>query len=91
LRARSKHPDIKRYFSLYFPQLKNVRLQVKGQDLLKLGYRAGPSFKKIFDLLLERKLAGDIRSKEEEIAFLLSRFPPPPGQPGKKDLSRNSR
>jgi tRNA nucleotidyltransferase (CCA-adding enzyme) len=78
LMARSKHPDIKRYISLYFTQLKNVRLGVKGQDLIDLGYRPGPLFKQIFDLLLERKLAGDLRNKKEEIAFLLSRFPPPP-------------
>ena len=77
LMARSKHPDIKRYISLYYTQLKNVRLQVRGQDLLDLGYRPGPRFKEIFNLLLERKLAGDLRSKEEEIAFLRSRFPPP--------------
>ena len=78
LMARSKHPDIKRYISLYFTQLKNVRPQVKGQDLLKLGYRPGPGFKQIFDLLLERKLAGDLRNKEEEVAYLLSHFPPIP-------------
>jgi tRNA nucleotidyltransferase (CCA-adding enzyme) len=76
--ARSKHPDIKRYISLYFTQLKNVRPQVNGKDLIELGYRPGPRFKKIFDLLLERKLAGDLRSKKEEIAFLLSSFPPTP-------------
>jgi tRNA nucleotidyltransferase (CCA-adding enzyme) len=75
LMARSKHPDIKRYISLYFTQLKNVRLQVNGQDLLDLGYRPGPLYKRIFDILLERKLAGDLRNKKEEIAFLLSRFP----------------
>jgi len=80
LMARSKHPDIKRYISLYFTQLKNVRLQVTGEDLLRLGYRPGPRFKGIFDLLLERKLAGDLRSKEEEIAFLLSHSPPAPPQ-----------
>jgi hypothetical protein len=32
----------------------------------------------IFDLLLDRKLAGDLRSKKEEIAFLLAHSPPPP-------------
>jgi len=78
LMARSKHPDIKRYISLYFTQLKNVRLQVNGQDLLDLGYRPGPRFKRLFDLLLERKLAGELRSKKEEIAFLLSTSPPIP-------------
>jgi len=51
---------------------------VNGQDLLELGYHPGPRFKEIFDLLLERKLAGDLRSKEEEIAYLLSHSPPTP-------------
>jgi len=87
LMARSKHPDIKRYISMYFTQLKNVRLKLTGQDLLGLGYRPGPRFKEIFDLLLERKLAGDLRDKQEEIAFLLSRFPPTPGpQPQNRDV-----
>ncbi len=76
LMARSKNPDIKRYISLYFTQLKYVRIQITGQDLLDLGYRPGPRFKEIFDVLLERKLAGDLRNKKEETAFLLSRFPP---------------
>jgi tRNA nucleotidyltransferase (CCA-adding enzyme) len=76
LMARAKHPDIKRYISLYFTQLKNVRLLVTGEDLLELGYRPGPRFKEIFDLLLERKLAGELRNKKEEIAFLLAVSPP---------------
>ena len=82
LMARSKHPDIKRYISLYFTQLKNVRLQLKGQDLLDLGYRPGPRYKEIFDLLLEHKLTGELRSKKEEIAFLLAHSPPTP-EPGR--------
>ena len=75
--ARTKHPDIKRYISLYFTQLKNVKPQLKGQDLLELGYPSGPRFKEIFDAVLERKFAGDLRSKAEETAFVLSRFPKP--------------
>jgi len=75
LMARSKHPDIKRYISLYFTQLKSVRLQVKGQDLLEMGYPSGPMYKEIFDAVLERKFAGDLRSRAEEAAFILSRYP----------------
>ncbi|MBE0607631.1 MAG: CBS domain-containing protein, partial [Deltaproteobacteria bacterium] len=78
LMARAKHPDIKRYISLYYTQLKNVRLHLNGQDLLELGYSPGPRFKEIFDLLLERRLVGELRNKKEEIAFLLSHSPPTP-------------
>jgi len=75
LMARSKHPDIKRYISLYFTQLKNVQHQVRGQDLLEMGYPPGPAYKAIFDAVLERKFAGELRTKAEEIDFVRSRFP----------------
>ena len=75
LMAYSKHPDIKRYISLYFTQLKNVRPLVKGRDLLDLGYLPGPQFKTIFDAILESKLSGGLKSKAEELAFVLARFP----------------
>ena len=63
LMAYSKHPDIKRYISLYFTQLKNVRHQVSGQDLIDLGYPPGPRFKEIFDAILERKFSGELRTQ----------------------------
>jgi hypothetical protein len=50
---------------------------VKGQDLLSLGYPSGPMFKEVFDAILERRFAGELRSKAEEIDFVLSRFPKP--------------
>jgi tRNA nucleotidyltransferase (CCA-adding enzyme) len=78
--ARSKHPDIKRYISLYFTQLKNVRPQVTGKDLMELGYPPGPEYKKIFDELLERNFVGELRTKAAEISFVLSCFPKPPGK-----------
>src|SRR5512139_2708070 len=77
LMARTKHPDIKRYISLYFTQLKNVKPQVKGEDLISMGYPSGPMFKEVFDAILERKFAGELRSKADETAFVLSRFPKP--------------
>ena len=75
--AKSKHPDIKRYISLYYTQLKNVRTQVRGEDLIALGYRAGPRFKEILDEVLERKFMGELRNKAEEMSFILSHYPKP--------------
>jgi tRNA nucleotidyltransferase (CCA-adding enzyme) len=73
--AKSKHPDIKRYISLYFTQLKNVRPLVTGKDLLDLGYPPGPDFKRIFDEILESKFAGELKTKAAEMSFVLSHFP----------------
>ncbi|GAB4368312.1 MAG: CBS domain-containing protein [Deltaproteobacteria bacterium] len=75
LMAKAKHPDIKRYISLYFTQLKSVRTRVTGKDLIRLGYSPGPGFKAILDDLLERRFAGQLRTKEDELSFLLSRYP----------------
>jgi tRNA nucleotidyltransferase (CCA-adding enzyme) len=73
--AKSKHPDIRRYISLYFTQLKNVRPLVTGKDLLDLGYPPGPEFKRIFDEVLERKFTGELKTKAAEMSFVLSHFP----------------
>jgi tRNA nucleotidyltransferase (CCA-adding enzyme) len=73
--AKSKHPDIRRYISLYFTQLKNVRPLITGKDLLELGYPPGPDFKRIFDEVLERKFTGELKTKAAETSFVLSHFP----------------
>jgi len=75
LMAKAKHPDIKRYISLYFTQLKSVRTRLTGKDLIRLGYSPGLQFKSILDDLLERRFAGQLRTKDDEISFLLSRYP----------------
>ena len=75
LMAYAKNPDVKRYISLYFTQLKNVLSSVTGDDLIRMGYVPGPQFKKIFDAILESKLSGGLKSRAEEIAFIQEMFP----------------
>jgi hypothetical protein len=48
---------------------------VTGKALLDLGYRPGPLYRKIFDAILERKFAGELRTKAAEMSFVLSHFP----------------
>ncbi|MBI5576498.1 MAG: CBS domain-containing protein [Deltaproteobacteria bacterium] len=78
--AKTKHADIKRYISLYFTQLKNVRPQVTGKDLLSLGYVPGPDFRRILDEILERKFTGELKTKAAEMSFILSHFPQKQGR-----------
>jgi tRNA nucleotidyltransferase (CCA-adding enzyme) len=73
--AKTKHADIKRYISLYFTQLKNVRPLITGKDLQSLGYAPGPEFRRILDEILERKFTGELRTKAAEMSFVLSHFP----------------
>ncbi|MBI5419702.1 MAG: CBS domain-containing protein [Deltaproteobacteria bacterium] len=78
--SRAKNPDIKRYISLYFTQLKNVRPLTTGQDLVDLGYPPGPLFKQILDEVLERKFTGELGTKAAEMSFVLTHFPKPSKQ-----------
>jgi tRNA nucleotidyltransferase (CCA-adding enzyme) len=71
---RSKHPDIKRYISMYFTQLRTVKPMLTGEDLLALGYREGPLFRRILDALLEARFLGRVSTREDEEAFVLEHF-----------------
>jgi tRNA nucleotidyltransferase (CCA-adding enzyme) len=75
LMAKARSNDIKRYISLYFTQLKYVRPHVTGKDLEDLGYVPGPLFKQILDDVLEHKFMGELRTKADEMSFVLTRFP----------------
>ena len=75
LMAKAKHPDIKRYISLYLTQLKPIRVFTKGDDLKAMGYPPGPRFKKMIDGVLEKRLSGEIRTPKGEIAWIRRNFP----------------
>jgi tRNA nucleotidyltransferase (CCA-adding enzyme) len=77
LMAKARNSDIKRYISLYFTQLKYVRPFLTGKDLKELGYPPGPLYKQVQDELLERKFVGELRTKADEMSFVLMRFPKP--------------
>lgn len=75
LMAKAKHPDIKRYISLYLTQLKPIRVFTTGEDLKAMGYPPGPRFKKILEAVHEKRLAGEIRTPKGETAWIRRSFP----------------
>ncbi|MFQ5881442.1 MAG: CCA tRNA nucleotidyltransferase [Candidatus Methylomirabilales bacterium] len=58
----------------YLTPLASVRPALTGKDLRSLGIPPGPTYRRILDLLLEGRLEGRLRSREEEIAFVRQRF-----------------
>jgi tRNA nucleotidyltransferase/poly(A) polymerase len=46
-----------------------------GNDLIELGYKAGPEFKKILTSTEDAQLENTISNKKEAIEFVLSNFP----------------
>lgn len=73
--ARTKDQGQKKAISLYLTSLRKIQPELTGKDLKQMGYAPGPLFKKILTSLLEARLEGRLKSREEEIAFVRKAFP----------------
>ena len=51
-------------------KLRSIKPVLNGKDLKSMGYAPGPLFKQILTAILEARLEGKIKSREEEIAFV---------------------
>jgi len=65
--ARSEQEEVKQAISLYLSALSRVKLNISGDDLLKLGCSPGPLFNKILQKILLAKLDGLVSTSEEEL------------------------
>jgi tRNA nucleotidyltransferase (CCA-adding enzyme) len=65
--AKTDSEEVKKFISLYFTQLQNVRCFITGRDLQKLGVPAGPRFREILDMLLNARLNNKVQSREDEM------------------------
>ena len=66
----SKKKDI----SHFLVDLRKVRTALKGSDLNRLGLSQGPLYTKILHELLDEKLAGKLKTAEDEIAFVRNNY-----------------
>jgi tRNA nucleotidyltransferase (CCA-adding enzyme) len=67
---------VKKRVFLYLEELSKISVEIKGEDLLELGLKAGPIFTEIIQNLKKEKLDGNISNKEEEIIWVKSRYLP---------------
>ena len=68
--AKEGRVQAKRYISLYLTHLREVRIDLTGEDLKKMGLPAGPRYKKILTGLLDAKLDGQVKTRDDEVAFV---------------------
>jgi tRNA nucleotidyltransferase (CCA-adding enzyme) len=82
----SEAEGVKKAISLYFTELKRVRVSLTGKDLKKMGFIPGPIYTEILHALLRGRLDGKISSRQEEAGFVLKRYNPkqPAAGPRKK-------
>ncbi len=65
---------INAYLKIYLFEIINIKLDISGEDLKKLGFKEGPEIGKILNRLKLLKIDGIIKSKEEEIEYIKSEY-----------------
>ncbi len=73
--AKAKDKEQKKAISLYLTTLRKIKASLTGKDLKTMGYNPGPLFNKILKAILEVRLEGKVKSREEEIRFVKKMFP----------------
>lgn len=68
--ALSKDRKKKKMISYFLTELRNVKTILKGDDLKNMGIKPGPIYSKILKELLEEKLRGHLKTREEEEQFV---------------------
>lgn len=64
----------KKEISYYLLYLRYIKPIVKGEDLMRLGIKPGPIYSEVLKTVLEEKLKGKLKTKEEEIEFIRERY-----------------
>jgi poly(A) polymerase len=52
---------------------------VTGHDLIAAGYHPGPAFSRMLAAIEDAQLEGQVRAREEALAWVRARFQPPDG------------
>jgi len=61
---------LRRLIRLYLEHLEQVDIELSGKDLVDMGLQQGPEIGKTLNLLLDAKLDGEIKSREDEVKFV---------------------
>ncbi|MFN3480331.1 MAG: CBS domain-containing protein [Thermodesulfovibrionales bacterium] len=64
----------KKEISHFLLNLRQIRPLTKGEDLMRIGIKPGPIYSEILRKVLEEKLKGKLKTKEEEIEFIRERY-----------------
>ena len=67
--AATDQEQVKRSISQYITGLRYVHIALKGKDLKKMGLVPGPIYRDILQAVLEAKLNGRLKTKNDEILF----------------------
>jgi len=72
--AQSKSKQKQKAISQYLIELRKITPLLKGKDLQKIGVKPGPLYSKVFSELLDEKLSGRLKTKEDEERFVTEKY-----------------
>ena len=72
--AQSKSKQKQKAISQYLIELRKIKPLLKGKDLQKIGFKPGPLYSKLFSELLDEKLSGRLKTKEDEERFVTEKY-----------------
>lgn len=58
----------------YLDNLKNIKIQTTGNELLALGIQPSPKYKEIFDKILQAKIQNPNMTQKDELKFIIQNF-----------------
>lgn len=62
--------SLRRMIRVYLEELQDIRVELSGGDLLKLGFKEGPEIGRTLGKVLDAKLDGLVNTKDDEIKFV---------------------
>lgn len=67
--AQEKDEDKRRAISYYLTTVRNEKADIDGNDLQELGMKPGTGIRKILSAVLDAKIDGKVKSREEQLAL----------------------
>ena len=79
--AKTRDDEKRRLISRYYTRLAEVRPLLRGRDLKAMGVPPGPVYGRLLEGLLRARLDGEVRTREDEVAWVRRRLAaePPSG------------
>lgn len=73
--AKTQREEIRRAISHYLHRYRHVQTELQGRDLKALGIPPGPVYREILDKLLDARLDGKVKNRQEELALVHEKYP----------------
>lgn len=74
--AATRESERKKQITRYLLELRKLKTELTGSDLIGMGFAPGPAFSRILGELLREKVRGALKSREDEMNYVRTHFSP---------------